>query len=175
MSKDDTRITLGIITGAHGVHGRVKIRSYTEIPENIAAYGPLSERTGERSFTLRITGRLKDALLAEIEGVTRREHADALRGTELCVARNALPERQEGEFLIEELIGAPVKLEDGSRYGSVKAFHNYGAGDIIEITPENGKDTELVIFCTENFPSVSAEGLTFHPPEILRVAADAQT
>lgn len=163
-------VALGIITGAHGVHGRVKVKSYAETPENIAAYGPLSDKEGNRTFALRITGRIKELLLCEIEGVTKREQADALRGVELCVPRERLPDAQDGHY-IEDLIGLPVALEDGSAFGRVKAFHNYGAGDIVEIMPEGGGETELVLFTEENFPVITGQSLIFRPPEILQAKA----
>ncbi len=162
--------TLGIITGAHGVHGRVKVKSYTEIPEEIASYCPLTDKHGAREFSLKVTGRLKELLLCEIEGITRREQAEALRGVELCIARDRLPEPEAGHY-IEDLIGLKVHLEDGAEYGTVKAFHNYGAGDILEITPIGGGETELVLFTKENFPAISSDGLTFCPPEILQAKA----
>lgn len=166
-------IALGVITGAHGVHGRVKVKSYTENPQNIASYGALSDKWGEREFSLRITGRLKELLLAEIEGVTKREQADALRGVELCVPRDHLPmPENDGEFLIEDLIGLSVQLDDGTAYGRVKAFHNYGAGDILEIAPVSGGETELVMFTDENFSEITETTITFHPPEILQAKPD---
>ena len=170
LSSPQQQITLGIVTGAHGVHGRVKVKSYAEIPENIAAYGPLSDKDGKREFSLRITGRLKELLLCEIEGVTKREQAESLRGVELCIPRERMPEAEDGHY-IEDLIGQPVTLEDGTPYGTVKAFHNYGAGDILEIAPAGGGETELVLFTEENFPRIEADGLTFRPPEILQAKA----
>lgn len=164
-SSQNRPLALGIITGAHGVHGRVKVKSYAEIPENIAAYGPLSDKNGAQAFSLRVTGRIKELLLCEIEGVTQREQAEALRGTELCIPRERLPETDDGHY-IEDLIGLSVLLEDGSAYGKVKALHNYGAGDIVEIVPAGGGETELVLFTEENFPKVAEGALTFHPPEI---------
>jgi len=167
-------IPLGVITGAHGVRGIVKIKTYTEIPEKIADYSPLTDKEGTREFSLRITGRLKELFLCEITGITGREQAEALRGVELCVPRNRLPAAKEGTFLIEDLIGLPVRLKDGTEYGLVKAFHNYGAGDILEIAPIGGGESELVLFLEENFPVITADALTFNPPEILRVTPPAQ-
>ena len=40
------RILLGHIAGAHGIRGEVLIKTYTEAPENVGAYGPLSDESG---------------------------------------------------------------------------------------------------------------------------------
>lgn len=166
-------IALGVIAGAHGVHGRVKVKSYTEIAEQIVQYSPLTDKRGEREFRLRITGRIKELLLCEIEGITQREQAEALRGVELCVPRERVPTAAD-ERLIADIIGLAVLLEDGTQYGTVKAFHNYGAGDILEIALSRGGETELVLYNTENFPTISEGSITFRPPEILKAAPPAK-
>lgn len=170
-------VTLGVITGAHGVRGVVKVRSYTQVPEDIARYGALQDMHGARHFHLRITGRLKDLLLCAAEGVTDRTAAEALRGMELCVPRDRLPamDADAGRYLIDDLIGLPVALEDGSHYGTVRALHNYGAGDILEIAPAAGGETELALFCEENFPLITQDAVTFRPPEVLAVRPQATT
>ena len=66
------RILLGRIAGAHGVRGELRIQSYTAEPEAIAAYGPLADKTGRRTFRLALRGRVRgDQLIVHIEGVDR--------------------------------------------------------------------------------------------------------
>lgn len=73
------RICLAAVVGAHGVRGLVRLKPFTEAPESIAAYGPLTDESGDRRFALRLKGRVKDLLLAEIEGVSDREAAPCPR------------------------------------------------------------------------------------------------
>jgi len=54
---DSARICLGIITGAHGIKGWVRVKSFTGDPEAIADYGPLSDERGTRSFALGLPSR----------------------------------------------------------------------------------------------------------------------
>ena len=131
------RLCLGVIVGAHGLRGQVKVKSFTEDPADLAAYGPLSDVTGSRTFTLSLVGRAKGTLLASIVGVTERNAAEALRGTELFVAREALPDTEDEEvYYHADLIGLTAEDESGMRLGEVTALHNHGAGDLIEIAPE---------------------------------------
>jgi 16S rRNA processing protein RimM len=154
-----------MITGTHGVRGRVKLRSYTRVPEEIAAYTPLCDETGARRFSLRITGHAKEQLIAEIEGVTRCEDAEALRGVTLYVEHARLkPAEGADEFLVADLIGLAVRLEDGASYGTVKAVHEFGAGTLLELQPHHG-ESEIVRFTREHFPNVERDALTFRPPE----------
>jgi len=170
-------IKLADIVGSHGVKGRVRIKSHTEIPENFMAYGPLTDKTGERVFKLKVTGSSKGLFNAEIDGITRREQADALRGTGLYVASEKVQqEADEGAYLIADLIGLSVMREDGTAYGIVKDVHNFGAGDIVEIAlPDTGK-TEMALFSSQNFPSIdfTAQTIAYHPPEVLPAAQETK-
>ena len=83
----EPRVCLGVITSAHGVRGLVRIKPFTATPEDVAAYGPLSDEAGTRQFVLAVTGRAKNAVLARIEGVTDRDQAQDLAGMARQVLR----------------------------------------------------------------------------------------
>jgi 16S rRNA processing protein RimM len=161
------RILLGVITSAHGIRGEVKIKSFTDDPKALGSYGPLQDKTGKRNFVVKVQGEQKGMVLAAIEGVRNRNAAELLRGTELYAERNLLPSMEEGEYFVEDLIGMDV-MQDGETVGAVKAFHNFGAGDILEIAFSNGRE-ELFSFTGANFPDIdlAARRVTFCPPEVL--------
>ena len=171
----ETRLCVGVITGAHGVRGLVRIKSFTEAPENLAAYGKLSDEAGTRSFEVSVTGRAKGALLARIEGVTDRDQAEALRGTRLHIARDALPPLEdEEEYYVADLIGLEAVDRAGNPLGEVRAVHNFGAGDVIEVTPgaeAGGGPSRLWPFTRKTVPEVdlAAGRLVIEPPEELEV------
>jgi 16S rRNA processing protein RimM len=128
-----TRVCVGAITGARGLKGEVKIKSFTAEPEDVAAYGPVSDKAGKRRFAIRLTGRTKGALVARLDGVDDRDAAEALKGTELYVARSALPKPDVGSYYRADLEGLKVETADGRALGTVKAVHNFGAGDVLEL------------------------------------------
>ncbi len=158
----DGRVCLGVVTGAHGVHGRLRIKSFTADAYAIASYGALSDEAGERTFTLRITGETRGQLIAEMDGVKRREGAEALRGTRLYVPRAALPSTDEDEFYHADLIGLAVTFDGDESAGRVVDVHDFGAGTMLEIAPESGVSgsglgnaaTVLVPFTREAVPTV---------------------
>jgi 16S rRNA processing protein RimM len=167
---------LGVITGAHGVKGRVRIKSFTAEAEAIASYGPLSDERGERRFTVEVTGTSKGTLLAVIEGVDDRDAAEALRGTRLYVERAALPEPDDEEFYQADLIGLAALYRDGSTLGKVVAVHDFGAGASLEIEDAAGK-TLLVPFTNAAVPAVDirAGTLVVEPPAgLLEPASQAE-
>ena len=137
----EARVCVAAIAGAHGVRGLVKIKPFTEVAEDVAAYGPLSDEAGKRHFDLELKGQVKGLLLAKIGGVTDRDVAQALRGTRLYVARSALPEPVEDEtYYHADLIGLRVETESGEVLGRVQAVYDFGAGDVLEVKAEGGAD-----------------------------------
>lgn len=141
----DRKVCIGVIAGAHGVRGQVRVKSFTAEPQDVTAYGPVTDASGARQFDLRITGAARGMMLAKIDGVGDRDAADMLRGTELYVDRDRLPEPEEDEFYYADLIGLDAVSTEGAALGSVRAMHNFGAGDMIELDDGSGK-TELLPF-----------------------------
>ncbi|WP_416897410.1 MAG: ribosome maturation factor RimM [Minwuia sp.] len=133
------RVLLAVVTGAHGVSGRVRLKTFTEAPEDVGAYGPVTDRSGERQFGLKVTGATKGGVIAELSGVRKREDAEALKGEELYVGREALPDLDDAEdFYHADLIGLAVETVDGQRLGIVRAVHDFGAGDVLDVKPSKG-------------------------------------
>jgi len=135
----DSRICLGVITGVHGIKGWVRVKSFTAEPEAIADYGPLSDESGARHFELDLVGAGKGVVLARIKGVEDRNAAERLKGLRLYVHRADLPPPEDDEFYEADLIGLAAMLEDGSRFGTVRAVNDFGAGASLEIEDAAGK------------------------------------
>ena len=85
-------VLLGQIIGAHGIRGEVMIRSFAEMPEDIGAYGPLSDAAGKRTFVVVAAKASAKGVIARIKGIDDRTAAEALKGIELFVDRSALPD-----------------------------------------------------------------------------------
>lgn len=153
----DNRICLGKIVGAQGIKGEVKIKSFTEVIDDIDAYGKLEDKTGSRKFDIEVTGSSKGTVRAKIKGIKDRNEAEALIGTELYISKDLLPELdEEDEFYHSDLIGLDVKLrKDNSVIGSVAGLYNFGAGDIIEIKLNDTNKTEMIPFNDAYVPEVN--------------------
>ncbi len=166
-------IPLCVITSAHGLKGHVKLKPYTESLDGITAYGALNSEDGT-PYPFTITGETKGQLIVLLDGITDRNDAEKLRGVKLGVPRERLPELEEDDFYIEDLVGLNVITEDGAAFGSVKAVVNFGAGDLVEIKPTEGK-AELYAFTHATFPSVdlTAGTLTFAAPELVVAKEEA--
>ncbi|MCE2491114.1 MAG: ribosome maturation factor RimM [Alphaproteobacteria bacterium] len=147
---------LGVITGARGTRGEVRIRTFTERAEDIAAYGPLTDETGARSFTLVDLRPIKGGIAARVEGIQDRTAAEALKGTQLYVARDALPDSEGDEFYHTDLLGMRVVTVNGEEFGRVLALHDFGAGDVLEIERMDGPPL-VVPFTRDTVPEIDTD------------------
>lgn len=136
----EAMILLGVIGAPHGIKGQVKIKTFTETPENLTVYGVLTDKSGKKQFDISIIRSMPDHVIASVKGYPDRTAIEKLRGQELYVPRSKLPMLDEGEYYIEDLIGLKVQLENGKAHGMVTGVYNFGAGDMLEITTSEAKE-----------------------------------
>lgn len=148
------RICVGAVAGAFGVQGEVRLKSFCAMPEDIASYGPLWTADGARSFAVRLTRPVAGGLGARLSGVATKEQADALRGVELYADRARLPSLPDDEFYHADLIGLEVRDTGGVLLGTVRAVHNHGAGDLLEVFGAERKSALLLPFTRAVVPTV---------------------
>ena len=131
----DKLLLMGAILGAHGIKGEVKVKSFAAKPSDIGGYGTLCDAKEKRRFDLNIVGTsdaTRGILIARIAGVADRNAAEALKGTELYVARDRLPKLTDtDEFYFADLVGLQAVSESGKVFGRVVSVDNYGAGDLL--------------------------------------------
>ena len=148
------RICLGQIGAAHGVHGEVRLRSFTSDPGAIAGYGPLQTEDG-RVLAIESLKPAGGHFLARFSGVHDRDAARALANTKLYVPRERLPAPQApDEFYHADLIGLAVLDQTAKPLGTIVAIHNFGAGDLIEVRRQEGGQTEMLPFNETTVPVV---------------------
>jgi len=139
--------------GAQGLKGEVKAKIFTAAPDALPRYGKLHARDG-RTFTITAFRPAKtgEAVIAFAE-VKDRNTAEALKGTELFVSRDALPEPDEDEFYHADLVGLEARDSEGRVIGKIVAVHNFGASDVIELVRGDGDSVHLA-FTRETVPVI---------------------
>ena len=138
-------ITLGAVASAHGVRGQFKVKPFTVVPSDVAAYGPVHLEDG-RVLQLTVKSVAKNLVICEANGITDRSMAEGLRGQTLSVERAALPELDETQTYHADLIGLGVQDTGGQQLGIVVGLHDFGAGEIVEISLAGSSTTELYPF-----------------------------
>jgi 16S rRNA processing protein RimM len=153
----EKQVLLAAVIGASGLKGAVKVKIFTASPEALTRYGALRDKHGkEFSVTDLRPGKTGEAVIS-FSGITTRQAAEALKGTELFIARAALPKAGDEEFYHADLIGLEAQDGEGRILGKIAALHNYGAGDIVEITRPDG-DSVLLAFTRETVPTIDIPG-----------------
>jgi 16S rRNA processing protein RimM len=104
-------------------------------------------------------------LIARISGIEDRNQAERLRGLQLYLPRSALPDTKADEYYHSDLIGLEAVLTDGTPVGRVRAIHDFGAGDTLELE-RPGAPPAMVPFTRVVVPVVApSEGrLVLDPP-----------
>ena len=153
-TKTQRLIPMGVLKGAHGVRGEVRVKSFTADPDALFTYGPLMDEAGKVLLTPVTARPGKDHFIVRPKESLQKEEWDALRGCLLHVSRDRLPEADEDEFYFEDLIGMPVYTVGDAPEGTVRAVQNFGADDMLEIAPATGGPTWYLPFTREAAPDL---------------------
>lgn len=136
-------VLLGVIAGAYGLKGEVKVKTFTAAPESIGRYGELFSDDGRSVAIASLRGLKSGALIARLKGVSDRKSAEKLKGMRLYIGRSALPKPKRDEFYHADLVGLRAEDGEGKEWGRVRAIYNFGAGDLLEIEAANGGTTMI--------------------------------
>lgn len=163
----DDLTCVGAIAGAFGVKGEARIKSFCAEPGDIKTYSPFTSEDGSRAFKITISRSIKNGFAGRIEGVNNREDVEALKGTRLYIPISRLPQLPDDEFYHSDLIGLDVFGTGGDKLGEVRAVHDHGAGDLLEVFGKGWKSTVLLPFTKEAVPTIDiASGrIIADPPE----------
>ena len=134
MNDQTRRILMGRIHGAFGVRGELKLESFSDPPEAILRYRPLTLRTvqgAERELEGARGRSTAKGIVIQLPGIEDRDAAEAMRGAEIFVPRDALPPPAPGEYYWVDLEGLRVRNTDGADFGVVSHLFSTGANDVL--------------------------------------------
>lgn len=157
MGTPRDQVLVGVIVGAHGIKGEVKLKSFTSDPLSIGRYGPLQSSSGQQ-FEISKLKAAKDDFIASLKNVNHRNEAETLKGIELFVSREKLPKLKTHEAYAHDLMGLDVVLENGTTLGKLVGMPNYGAGDLLEVAVDGSSETVLIPFTNAFVPQEDFSG-----------------
>ena len=162
-------IPVGGVAKPHGIRGEFCIKSYADSPSLFGAVKTLYLRDGDtppRPATVRSWREHKGMVLLTIDGVTDRDQAEALRGLEVLVREQDLPDLDEGEHYFYQMIGCRVVLTDGTEVGELTGFYQTGGQDTWVIV--NSDKAEILLPAVPEFVldiDLDTETIVIEPPE----------
>ena len=131
----------GKIINTHGCYGAVKLESWCNSPEDLAALKKLylSSGSGYRELKVLKASVFKQFVIATLETVNTMDLALSLKGQIVYAKRDEF-DLAEGEFFLADLIDLPViDAQSGKVYGTLSETINRGASDIYVVQTPNGE------------------------------------
>jgi 16S rRNA processing protein RimM len=139
-------VALGRVVGVHGLRGTLRVRILGDDPTNLMRVPRvrLGPREGDpEAVEYEVTrvgpGRGGELRLC-LDGVTRREQAEALRGRWLLARASDLERLPAGEYYEYELVGCRVEDGQGRALGVVRGIWETGAADVLVVEAEDGAE-----------------------------------
>ncbi|SFZ75882.1 ribosome maturation factor RimM [Chitinimonas taiwanensis] len=142
----DDLVPMGFVAGAFGIRGWVKVVADTEFAESLFDY-PIwwLGRNGQwRAYKVVDSSVQPKNLNAQLEGVSDRDVAAALKGMTVAVPRSEMPPAAEGEYYWADLIGLEVVNLQGEKLGKVQKLLSTGANDVLVV--QDGETERLIPF-----------------------------
>jgi len=138
-------VTLGRISGAYGIKGWVKIRSYTRQRDDIARFKDwiLEKREGTQRVAVESSRPQGRDVVAKLAGIDDRDAARELAGAAVMVERAALPACAPGEYYWADLEGLSVRTVAGDELGTIDHLLAMPAHDMLVLA---GPEARLIPF-----------------------------
>jgi 16S rRNA processing protein RimM len=132
---DQPLLELGKISGVFGVHGWVKIFSWTDPREGIVEYSPwmVHHRGQWREMQLEAAQRQGKMVIAKLAGVDDRDQAMLLNGAVIAVHPGQLKKLKQDQYYWRDLEGLQVLTTAGVDLGRVDHLMETGANDVLVV------------------------------------------
>ncbi len=117
------RLIIGEVLKPQGIRGELKVKTYTDFPEDVKAFGTVYiEDKPYKILSFRVGP--DGAAYMGLRGIPDRNTAELFRGKKLEGEREDAPELEEGQYYIVDMIGLSCETEEGEVLGTVKDISN---------------------------------------------------
>jgi 16S rRNA processing protein RimM len=125
---------MGRVAGSYGVRGWVKVAPQAGVQASLAGAGEWwIDAAPVRVEQARVHSA---TVIAKLEGIESREQALALKGRQVSLPRDALPQAGEGHYYLADLLGLEVVNAQGVVFGVVRQWLTNGPQDVMEVAGE---------------------------------------
>jgi 16S rRNA processing protein RimM len=154
------RIEIGGVARAHGIRGEVAIALYN--PDSTALEQGVAIYIGDRRFDVEQARHGTNGWLVKLAGVDDRNAAEALRGAQVEIDRDAVAD--DDDVLLDDLVGLRVELSDGTPWGEIVAVD---AGPQDRLVIHDGGQERLLPMVDAFIDKIDVEAgvVTVTPPE----------
>lgn len=163
-------LATGVLKGPHGIHGFIKLHSYSDEYEHLMDLGVVLLRKDdkEKELTVQELKPLGRELLVKFEGIDTPEAVRTFNGWEIWIPRSSAAQLEEGEFYVTDLATCSLVVDNQS-VGKVVGVIDGPQALLLEVESlQNGK-RHLVPFMGQYIGKVDLERkeLELLAPELL--------
>ncbi|MBW2010749.1 MAG: 16S rRNA processing protein RimM [Deltaproteobacteria bacterium] len=145
-------LLIGKVVGLHGIRGNLKIYSYLESLSDFESLfdsgsnGKSQIRIklpngSEKDHTVNWARPYKRVVLLSLKGVDDCNAAESFVGSELFIAKDRLPELEDGSYYWADIIGLGVFEAHGEYIGCVESIITTGSNDVYVVKdPDKGRE-----------------------------------
>ena len=126
-------VEIGLFIGPHGIKGEVKVKSFTEVPENLFVYEEFFLGNQTKPIKLKLVRKVKQNLICIVEDIKTRNEAEKFKNLTLYVKRDNLPLLNDDEFYQRDLLNFDVYNLERHNLGFVTSFNDFGGGLLVEV------------------------------------------
>lgn len=150
-------LTIGVVTGTHGVGGELKVKSYSGLSDHILVLREALFRKGQEEKRLRLDSVRPQppGVILKITGIESPEQARRFVGCEIRVPRSQAARLLDGEYYAADLCLCSLWFGE-EEIGSVRSVWEGGASELLEVQGKAGR-TFLVPFIDHFIGDVQLE------------------
>lgn len=137
-------VVMGRVAASFGVKGWLKVLPLSSDPLALVEHprwffkAPTAGEWSERAVAE--VREHSGMLVAKVAGVDSREAAQALRGQQVALPRDTLPEPAADEIYVADLSGLRVVNREGVELGDVKDVQESGAHPLLRVVSGDGRE-----------------------------------
>ena len=132
--------TIGKVVALFGIHGELKVRLLSDIPNRFAELGVVYLGPDYWRHVIKSVRPYKgDMILLGLEHVNDANTAEALRGLEICIPLGELAKLPPGSYYQHDIIDLQVYTLDGYNVGKIVDIMVTGSNDVYIVKTVGGK------------------------------------
>jgi 16S rRNA processing protein RimM len=123
-------VLIGIVAGAHGVRGEMKVDLQTDFPDRFKRLTTVYIGQDHRPLQIAAARKLGDRVALRVASVTDRDAAQAMRGTELYIPIADIMPLPAHTYYRDQIIGLRVETTGGEPIGTITEILVTGSNDV---------------------------------------------
>ena len=128
------KVTIGKIVSPHGVKGLFKVLIYSENEDSFFSHKSYFKVKNKKIDIIKKFNK-GNFIVCESATIQSREQVTEIINEDIVISATDLKKNynNKNEFFHRDLIGCKVINFNSEDIGNVKAIHNFGAGDLLEL------------------------------------------